>query len=347
MNPKTKMIDRRKSQKLPIAHAKAVSDRFKARASQKTKDIAVFMKEPHPFGGDYMLPTTLGYAAKKHPYDKEDLDGLVDQITCPADFEKLLEDYYDPDNFYGNYDEDGTRNTEQPMMSIIYHLEWLYSRIYTDNTSKTQIYALCIHARLMAGNASAQIVEILTHYFQSLNDSIVRQLKERGYLSIFVERLVEEHFKFNGGEEAVKMLDFLNDLHGSYETHCAWVIGSVINVAFSPLGVGRYHFTPGPCMHFYQSIVSAYSHQIKIATPADEVIASLVRVVVMARDIGLDGFCRSALEQYLPTTHASLQTLHTISGVGVEYLQNWMTILEERLAMATVRSNLTEAFSHE
>lgn len=328
----------------PMAHARTVLDRFKARASKKIKEIKSFMQETHPNEDDYMVPSSLRYPLLMHPYDRSSLMTLLGEITSLADFQKLLDDYYDPENGYGNYD-DGTRNTEKPEMSIIYHLESLYSCIFTHNTSKMQVYALHIHARLLAECDDAEIVGILIHYFRNLNDTLVQELVSRDLLSTFVERLVQEHYGLNNGQEAEKMLDFLNDLHGSYEAHHAWVIGSVMNVAFAPLGVGRHHFTPGSCMNFYLSIVSTYSTQI--ATPTDEVIASLVREVVMARDFGLDDFSKSVVEQYLPTTHSSLQTLHTTSGVGVEYLQNWMTILEERLAMATVRSNLTEAFSQE
>lgn len=324
--------------------ARRVGDALKARHSQKTSKIKSSMEEYNHWEDDYKVPSSLKYPLRNFAYHSSRLMELLGGITCLADFQKLLEDFYEPDNGYGNYDN-GTRNIDQPMMSIIYHLEKHYACIYTEKSRKTQIYGLLIHTCLRAKCDLSKIGKILIRYFRSLDDNLVRALDQRGFLTIFVDRLVEEHFKLNGGEEAAKLLEFLNELHGSYQTHLAWVISSVMNAAFSPLDLGRHHFTPGPTMQFCQRIFTTFSTQI--ATPTDEVIASLVREVVMGFEIGLDGLCKVALERYLPTTLASLQALHTTSGIGVEYLQNWMTILEERLAISTMGRNLTEAFSQE
>ena len=141
------------------------------------------------------------------------------------------------------------------------------------------------------------------------------------------------------------MIDFLNDLHKSYRLHYKLAISTIMHIAFSPVPISRHHFTPGLSMDFYQSIFTDFATQI--TTPTDEVIVSLVRRVVFNLQIGLDDFSKSLLEQYLPTTIDSLESLETPYGVGVKYLQDWMMILGERLAISTVRRDLTEAFSQE
>lgn len=325
----------------PRSYGQRVTDALKRRASVKTIRVKRFMDEAHPNEDDYKVPSTLRYSLQGYEYAPMiRLMELLATIRNKTRFLKLLDQYYDPGcgfkNGYGNYD-DGDRNTEKPIYGIFYHLEILYSRIFVSNTCKTQFYGMHLHNRLIANCDQAEIIDILTHYFTNLDDTLVQELVRRDLLSSFVEKLVEIHYD---GDETAKMIDFLNDLHKNYRSHHKWVISFIMQVAFSPVPISRHHFTPGMQMGFYQSIFTDFGTQITV--PTDEVIASLVRRVVMGVHIGLDDFSKSIVEQYLPTTLTSLQSLQTVCGVGVEYLQNWMTILGERLAISTVRRNLLE-----
>ncbi len=318
------------------AIARDVSNRLKRRMRILKNRIERFMDEAHPNEDDYMIPSTLRYPFQELEYDVNGLLDLLNQITDLEAFLEFLEEYYDPNRGYGNYDDEGVRNMENLMMGLFYRLEVLYSRIYTDNTPKMQIYCIHIHHRLEEECDRDEIYDILIDYFSSLDDTLVQELIERDFLSHFVKELVEVHF---GSDEIYKMRDMMNDLYGNLRIHKAWVMGYVIHYAFNPLLIESFDFTPGEyTTTFFQSVVAHF--ETSITFPTDDVVSSLVRTVVMGFDISFDEFCEEVVIDYLPNTLQELEQINVKSGVGVEYLQSWVSLLERRLSISTTRRNL-------
>lgn len=317
------------------AIARDVSNRLKRRMRILKNRIERFMDEVHPNEDDYKIPSTVRYPFQELEYDVNGLLDLSNQITDLEAFLEFLEEYYDPNRGYGNYDEEGVRNTENPMMGLFYHLEVLYSRIYTDNTPKMQIYCIHIHHRLEEECDRDEIYDILIDYFSSLDDTLVQELIERDFLSHFVKELVEIHFV---SDEIYKMRDMMNDLYGNLRIHKAWVMGSVIHSAFNPLSIEAFDFTPGYTTTFFQSVVTHF--ETFITSPTDDLVSSLVRTVVMGLNIGFDEFCEEVVIDYLPNTLQELEQINMKSGVGVEYLQTYVSLLERRLSISTTRRNL-------
>ncbi len=348
-----------------------VSERFNA-LFEKFEELLEELKEvyhPHSDVYDYVVPCSLQYALSRHSYAKDLLVRLIGQIRDLEAFLKLVENYFSCDGCdccdgcdgcdgcdccdgcngcdgklgYGINCDPGGDRLKKPMMALLYHLEVEFSKLFTEWTPTSMVYCLHIHYRLVDMKDECDLVEIgqiLTHYFNSLNDPVVQLLVERDFLSHFVKELVNTHFAI---DEFAKMRYMLYRLYGKKVEHLALVRAFVMHSAFDMPAVEHHNFAPGPTTTFYQSIVADFRTSIK--TPTDQVVRSLVSRVVMGLDIGLDEFCRSVMPSYLPDSLPKLAKTHEIAGVGVEYLQTWMSLLESRLSIATTRRDLSADFN--
>ena len=326
------------------ALAHDVHDRIQAYLDTIQEKIPEFMEEEdgidHIYYGDYKIPCTLRHILKESQYEDRSniLLGHLRKIRSLNHFKTKMVWYYDPDKEYGVYDQ-GDRYVRRPSLSLFYHLETLYSRIFTSTGLKEMMYCLRMHyAICFSDTIRRDMIMIIANYFNSLTDPLVRKVILRGFMPAFILKLVKIHFVEIDEED--KMKNMMNNLFGSYNNHWGWVISHIIETAFNMKTLTQYYFTDDSIRDQYLQIYN--DHLDLITSPNDAIINSLMESVVLSIDLGLDDFTMDLLDDVFPRKMDDFKLTHEKSGLGISFLQKWMELLHERLLISTMRSDLTE-----